>query len=224
MARVPDDPVAHYVHGELAGAGRRQGGRARERAARAGAQSEIRPGAPLPRHTAGRKRRRRRRGRGVRETVRLDPAHARGWNNLGNTLRTQRSARRGGSRVCARRRAQARLLAGRCQSGRRAARSGRDGPRRSDAARGARVAPGRIPTGRCVVLLAGVLRLRSMLDESAQLYVQAINAAPSESAGEWFNLGLVLAERNDPAGARKRLRPRSRARPDRPARAVRRAA
>jgi CRISPR-associated protein Csy1 len=53
-----------------------------------------------------------------------------------------------------------------------------------------------------VVLLAGVLRLTSRLDESAQLYVQAINAAPSESAGEWFNLGLVLAERNDPAGAR----------------------
>ena len=53
-----------------------------------------------------------------------------------------------------------------------------------------------------VVLLAGVLRLRGILDESAQLYVQAINAAPSESAGEWFNLGLVLAERNDPGGAR----------------------
>jgi protein O-GlcNAc transferase len=54
-----------------------------------------------------------------------------------------------------------------------------------------------------LVLLAGLLRERSQLDEAAQLYWRAIQAAPEESSGEWFNLGWVLSERGDPARARE---------------------
>ncbi len=112
------------------------------------------------------------------------------------------SARRGGSGVRARRGAQARLLAGRRQPRCRAARSRRAGPRRSDAARDARPRrSGSVPAaGRAAGRRAALARHARRVGASCMS--QAINAAPSESAGEWFNLGLVLAERNDPVGAR----------------------
>src|SRR5439155_16888508 len=52
-----------------------------------------------------------------------------------------------------------------------------------------------------LVLLAGLLRERGELDEAAKLYLQAIQAAPDQSGGEWFNLGSVLSERGEPERA-----------------------
>ena len=201
VARAPDDPVAHYVHGELQEQdGDKQGALASVRRALA-----INPKFVQAQHylgillgesgdTEGA-------AAAFEQTVRLDPAHARGWNNLGNTLRTQ-------NRLDEAEAAFARAVALKPDYWLAAANLGgtqRDLGAMDRAEATLRTALGRAgpnPYRPLVVLLAGVLRLTSRLDESAQLYVQAINAAPSESAGEWFNLGLVLAERNDPAGAR----------------------
>ena len=54
---------------------------------------------------------------------------------------------------------------------------------------------GRPPLRAIVVALAGLLRERGALDEALPLYEQAIAMAPDASAGEWFNLGRVFAER-----------------------------
>jgi len=201
VARAPDDPVAHYVHGELQEQdGDKQGALQSVRRALA-----IDPKFVQAQHylgillgesgdTEGA-------AAAFEQTVRLDPAHARGWNNLGNTLRTQ-------DRLDEAEAAFARAVALKPDYWLAAANLGgvqRDLGAMDRAEATLRAALGRAgpnPYRPLVVLLAGVLRLTSRLDESAQLYVQAINAAPSESAGEWFNLGLVLAERNDPAGAR----------------------
>jgi predicted O-linked N-acetylglucosamine transferase (SPINDLY family) len=48
--------------------------------------------------------------------------------------------------------------------------------------------------------LAGLLQRQSRLDESAQLYTRALRQKPA--ATEWFQLGVVLAERGDLAQAR----------------------
>lgn len=201
VARMPDDPVAHYVHGELQEQnGDKQGALASVQRALA-----LNPRFVQAHHylgillgesgdTEGA-------AAAFAETVRLDPAHARGWNNLGNTLRTQ-------DRLDEAEAAFTRAVALKPDYWLAAANLGgvqRDLGAMDRAEATLRAALGRAganPYRPLVVLLAGVLRLRGMLDEAAQLYVQAINAAPSESAGEWFNLGLVLAERNDPVGAR----------------------
>jgi CRISPR-associated protein Csy1 len=62
------------------------------------------------------------------------------------------------------------------------------------------------PLRSIVVMLAGLLRERGALDEAEPLYHQAIAMAPSTSAGEWFNLGRVLAERDDTRAARDAYR------------------
>ena len=201
VARAPEDPVAHYVYGELQEQdGDKQGALASVRRA-----LELNPKFVQAQHylgillgesgdTEGA-------AAAFEQTVRLDPAHARGWNNLGNTLRTQ-------DRLDEAEAAFERAVALKPDYWLAAANLGgvqRDLGAMDRAEATLRTALGRAgpnPYRPLVVLLAGVLRLRGILDESAQLYVQAINAAPSESAGEWFNLGLVLAERNDPAGAR----------------------
>ena len=201
VARGPEDPVAHYVYGEL----QEQGGD------KAGALASVRRSLALnPRFVQaqhylgillGESGDTEGAAAAFAETVRLDPAHARGWNNLGNTWRTQ-------DRLDEAEAAFARAVALKPDYWLAAANLGavqRDLGAMDRAEATLREALGRAganPYRPLVVLLAGVLRLRGILDESAQLYVQAINAAPSESAGEWFNLGLVLAERNDPAGAR----------------------
>jgi tetratricopeptide (TPR) repeat protein len=201
VTRGPDDPVAHYVHAEL----QEQGGD------KAGALASVRRALDLnPRFVQawhylgillGESGDDEGAADAFAETVRLDPTHARGWNNLGNTLRAQ-------DRLDEAEAAFARAVALKPDYWLAAANLGavqRDLGEADRAEATLRAALGRAgsdPYRPLVVLLAGVLRLRGILDESAQLYVQAINAAPSESAGEWFNLGLVLAERNDPAGAR----------------------
>jgi protein O-GlcNAc transferase len=202
VTSMPDDPVAHYVHGELQEkAGDKPGANASVRRA-----LELNPRFVQAHHylgiLLGEAGDAESAAAAFAETVRLDPAHARGWNNLGNTLRTL-------DRLDEAEAAFARAVALKPDYWLAAANLGgvqRDMGAMDRAEATLRVALGRggpNPYRSLVVLLAGVLRLRGMLDESAQLYVQAINAAPSESAGEWFNLGLVLAERNDPAGARK---------------------
>jgi predicted O-linked N-acetylglucosamine transferase (SPINDLY family) len=201
VTRAPDDPVAHYVHGELQEQdGDKEGALASVRRALA-----LNPRFVQAQHYLGILLGETGDAEGAvaafEQTVRLDPAHARGWNNLGNTLRTQ-------DRLDEAEAAFARAVALKPDYWLAAANLGsvqRDVGAMDRAEATLRTALGRAganPYRPLVVLLAGVLRLRGILDESAQLYVQAINAAPSESAGEWFNLGLVLAERNDPAGAR----------------------
>jgi CRISPR-associated protein Csy1 len=201
VTRAPDDPVAHYVHGELQEQdGDKEGALASVRRALA-----LNPRFVQAQHYLGILLGETGDAEGAvaafEQTVRLDPAHARGWNNLGNTLRTQ-------DRLDEAEAAFARAVALKPDYWLAAANLGsvqRDVGAMDRAEATLRTAlglAGANPYRPLVVLLAGVLRLRGILDESAQLYVQAINAAPSESAGEWFNLGLVLAERNDPAGAR----------------------
>ena len=51
--------------------------------------------------------------------------------------------------------------------------------------------------------LADLLRARGELDEAAALYLRAAKQAPDDSAGEMLDLGMVLAERDDPEQARK---------------------
>ena len=58
-------------------------------------------------------------------------------------------------------------------------------------------ANGKAPLRAMVVMLAGLLRERGALDEAEPLYRQAIAMAPASSAGEWFNLGRVYAERDE---------------------------
>jgi tetratricopeptide (TPR) repeat protein len=201
VGRTPDDPLAHYIHAELQEQdGDKDGALASVRRAIA-----LKPQFVQAHHyhgillgesgdTEGA-------AAAFAETVRLDPGHARGWNNLGNTLRTQ-------DRLDEAEAAFARAVALKPDYWLAAANLGsvqRDLGAMDRAEATLRAALGRAgsnPYRPLVVLLAGVLRLRGTLDESVQRYVQAINAAPAESAGEWFNLGLVLAERNDPAGAR----------------------
>ena len=200
-ARTPDDPVAHYVHGEL----QEQDGD------KAGAMASVRRALALnPKFVQAHHYLGILLGEGgdaegalaaFTATVDLDPAHARGWNNRGNTLRTQ-------DRLDEAEQAFARAVALKPDYWLAAANLGgvqRDlgALDRAEATlRAALARAGTDPYRPLLVLLAGVLRLRGILDESVQRYVQAINAAPSDSAGEWFNLGLVLAERNDPADAR----------------------
>ena len=201
VAHAPDDPVAHYVHGELQEQdGDKEGALASVRRALV-----LNPKFVQAQHYLGILLGESGDAEGAvaafEQTVRLDPAHARGWNNLGNTLRTQH-------RLDEAEAAFARAVALKPDYWLAAANLGgvqRDLGAMDRAEATLRTAlrrAGSNPYRPLVVLLAGVMRLTSRLDESAQLYVQAINAAPSESAGEWFNLGLVLAERNDPVGAR----------------------
>ncbi|HEY2864975.1 MAG TPA: tetratricopeptide repeat protein [Casimicrobiaceae bacterium] len=202
LARAPDDPVAHYVHGELL----------EQDNDKAGAVASVRRAIALnpkfvqAHHYLGILLGESGDDAGAAaafvETVRLDPAHTRGWNNLGNTLRAQ-------NRLDEAEAAFARAVALKADYWLAAANLGgvqRDlgALDRAEATlRAALDRAGVKPYRPLLVLLAGVLRLRGALDESVQLYVEAINAAPAESAGEWFNLGLVLAERNDHVGARK---------------------
>ncbi|MGH8799691.1 MAG: tetratricopeptide repeat protein, partial [Casimicrobiaceae bacterium] len=201
LERAAEDPVAHYVYGELQ----------EKEGDKAGATASVRRALALnPRFVQahhylgillGESGDHDGAAAAFNEAVRLDPAHARGWNNLGNTLRAQ-------DRLEAAENAFARAVALKPDYWLAAANLGstqRDLGAMDRAEATLRAALGRAepnPYRPLLVLLAGVLRLRGMLDESVKLYVQAINAAPAESAGEWFNLGLVLAERNDPAGAR----------------------
>ena len=137
------------------------------------------------------------------QAVRLDPNHAGGWNNLGSAQRTLgrlEDAERSFARAVALRPdyqlAAANL--GRLQRDRGA-------PERAEQTLREALARqlGKPPYWPLVVLLAGLLRERGELDESVQLYLQVIQAAPDQSSGEWFNLGSALNERGEPERARE---------------------
>ncbi len=136
-------------------------------------------------------------------TVRIDPTHARAWNNLGNALRglgRVRDALAAFERAVAARPEYWLAVANLAK----ALRDLGEVERAESVLRGALAHPSaqQQPFRPLLVLLAGLTRERGFLDESAQLYWRAIQAAPAESAGEWFNLGWVLGERGDPEKAR----------------------
>ena len=136
-------------------------------------------------------------------TVRIDPAHFRGWNNMGNVQRSlgQSSAAEVSFARALDLRPDYALAAANLAS---MQRDRGDVVAAEATARGtlSRVAkdPKRRPL---LVLLAGLLRERSELDEAAQLYLEAIRLAPAESGNEWFHLGWTLSERGDVGQARE---------------------
>ena len=141
-----------------------------------------------------------------RRVVEIDPRNARAYNNLGNALRT---LGRTEEAVAAFERAvelkpdyelAIANVAVMCRDAGQIERA--EALLRTELAR-PRVKP---PLRSIVVMLAGLLRERGELDAAEPLYRQAIAMAPSTSAGEWFNLGRVLAERDDARAARHAYR------------------
>ncbi len=140
--------------------------------------------------------------RAFTETVRLDPQRSAAWNNLGNAQRSQERLTDAATSF-------ARALALRPDYPLAAANLAavqRDQGAVEQAEVTVRAAlsrqSGQTPYRPLLVLLAGLLRERGVLDESAHLYLQAIKAAPGESGGEWINLARVLTERGETQRAR----------------------
>jgi predicted O-linked N-acetylglucosamine transferase (SPINDLY family) len=136
------------------------------------------------------------------QAIRLDPAHARAWNNLGNAQRSLGRLEDAASSF-------ANALAARPDyplAAANLATAQRDLGEYEEAEATARAALARAgaqpPYRPLLAILAGLLRERGAFDESAQLYLQAIKAAPDQSVGEWINLGRVLSERGEPERAR----------------------
>jgi CRISPR-associated protein Csy1 len=133
--------------------------------------------------------------------VTLDPRNARGYNNLGNALRTlgrQDEARAAFERALALKPDYELAIANVAVMWRDAGDVVRaEALLRKALARQA----GKPPLRALVVALAGLLRERGALDDALPLYEQAIAMAPGASAGEWFNLGRVFAERDEPSRA-----------------------
>ena len=138
--------------------------------------------------------------------VTLDPRNARGFNNLGNALRRlgrPEEALAAFERAVAVRPDYDLAIAN-------VAMMWRDAGEIERAERLLRAALARRkdtpPLRAIVVMLAGLLRERDALDEAEPLYRQAIAMAPASSAGEWFNLGRVFAERDEPGPAQQAYR------------------
>jgi len=129
--------------------------------------------------------------------VALDPRNARGYNNLGNALRTlgrRDEARAAFERAVALQPDYELAIANVAVMWRDAGEI-----ERAEALLTAALSrkAGKPPLRAIVVALAGLLRERGALDEALPLYERAIAMAPSASAGEWFNLGRVFAERDE---------------------------
>ena len=202
IACAPRDPVAHYAHAELQEA----------RLDKAGAIAslkralEIEPRfAPALRYLAillGESGDAPGAVAALEQALRLDPGHAQAWNNLGNAQRTL-------GRLDEAEASFARALALRPDYPLAASNLGevqrdRGEVERAEATLRAALArePG-TPFRPIVVLLAGLLRERGALDEAEELYRKAIELSPQESGGQWFNLGWILTERNEPTKARE---------------------
>lgn len=138
----------------------------------------------------------------LEKAVRLEPGHPQAWNNLGN-------AQRALGRLAEAQASFARALALKPDyplAASNLAEVQRDQGDVEEAERTLRAALARggpTPYRPVVVLLAGLLRERGALDEAETLYRRAIELSPSESAGQWFNVGWIHTERNDPALARE---------------------
>ena len=129
--------------------------------------------------------------------IALDPSNARGFNNLGNALRTLGrldEARRAFERAVELRPDYELAIAN-------VAVTCRDAGEVERAEQLLRAAlsrsRGKPPLRAMIVMLAGLLRERGELDQAEPLYREAIAMAPNASAGEWFNLGRVYAEREE---------------------------
>ena len=129
--------------------------------------------------------------------IALDPNNARGFNNLGNALRSLGrldEARRAFERAVELRPDYELAIAN-------VAVTWRDAGEVERAEQLLRAAlsrsRGKPPLRAMIVMLAGLLRERGELDQAEPLYRQAIATAPEASAGEWFNLGRVYAEREE---------------------------
>jgi len=136
------------------------------------------------------------------QTVRLDPQRATAWNNLGN-------ARRSLGRFEEARESFARALAVRPDyllAAANLASVQRDLGDVVEAEQTLRQAlarqTGQPPFRPLLIVLAGLLRERGAFDESARLYLQAIQAEPNASGGEWVSLAQVLTERGETERAR----------------------
>jgi protein O-GlcNAc transferase len=132
----------------------------------------------------------------------LDPNNARGFNNLGNALRSlgrMDEARTSFERAVELRPDYDLAIAN-------VAVTWRDAGEVERAERLLRAAlsrsGGKPPLRAMIVMMAGLLRERGEFDQAEPLYHQAIAMAPQASAGEWFNLGRVLAEREESDHAR----------------------
>ena len=201
IAIAPDDPIAPYAMAEIREAA--GGAPLDERRTRTRAQSAIRAGASLPGHPAWRSGETQGAIEAFERVLRLDPAHARSWNNLGNAQRTL-------GRLQEAEHSFAKAIAARPDYPLASAnlaevlRDQGEVERAEDTLRQALArSTGQAPYRPLLVLLAGLLRERGELDESAQFYTLAIQAAPEQSGGEWFNLGSVLGERGEPDRARE---------------------
>jgi protein O-GlcNAc transferase len=138
----------------------------------------------------------------LERALQLDPNHSRAWNNLGNAQRSL-------GRLDEAERAFARAIALRPDYALAAAnlaevqRDRGEVERAEVTLRAAMAVQADQPPFRPLfVLLAGLCRERGALDEAEKLYQRAIELSPSESAGQWFNLGWVRAQRGELAAAR----------------------
>lgn len=138
--------------------------------------------------------------------VTLDPRNARGYNNLGSALRNLGrfdDARTAFERAVVLKPDYDLAIANLAVHWRDAG----DLPLAERLARAALARkPDKPPLRALVVLLAGLLRERGALDEAESRYEQAIAMTPKASAGEWFNLGRVYADRDEVARAREAYR------------------
>jgi protein O-GlcNAc transferase len=137
----------------------------------------------------------------LERAVQLEPNHPQAWNNLGNA---QRSLERLAEAEASFARALAlkpdyALAAGNLGE---VQRDRGEVERAEQTLRSALERHGATPYRPIVVLLAGLLRERGELDEAEALYARAIELSPSESGGQWFNVGWIRTERNETLSAR----------------------
>jgi CRISPR-associated protein Csy1 len=136
--------------------------------------------------------------RAFAEVTRLDPRNARGFNNLGNALRSlgrPDEARQAFERAVALSPDYELAVANLAVAWRDAG----DVLRAEELLKACLARPRTKPPLRAlVVALAGLLRERGELDAARPLYEQAIAMEPQASGGEWFQLGRVFAERDEP--------------------------
>ncbi len=203
LALDPDSALAHYAHAQIA----ERAGAADTAIASLEQAVRLQPGFAAAHQQLGILMGERgdagRAAQAFARVVALDPRNARGHNNLGNALRMLGrfdEARAAFERAVALNPDYDLAIANVAVMLRDAGEFERaEALLRAALARAGK--SGKVPLRAMVVMLAGLLRERGALDEAEALYRQAIAMAPAASAGEWFNLGRVYAERDEVARA-----------------------